>query len=48
VLLGFLDGEAARTLGAAPAVTRRSAVLEVFGRLFGEEALRPERFVERS
>jgi monoamine oxidase len=48
VLLGFLDGEAARTLGAAPADTRRAAVLEVFGRLFGEEALQPEDFVERS
>jgi monoamine oxidase len=47
VLLGFLEGNAARDYGARPARERRDAVVGGFARLFGERAARPERFVER-
>ena len=47
VLLGFLEGAAARDYGARPAAERRDAVVGGFARLFGERAGRPERFVER-
>ena len=48
VLLGFLEGERARRLGALPADERRRRVVEGLVRVFGPEAARPERFIERS
>ena len=48
VLLGFLEADHARRMGLATEASRRAAVLGVFGRLFGERALRPEQYVERS
>jgi monoamine oxidase len=47
VLLGFLEGDAARDYGARPADERRGAVVAGFARLFGDRAARPERFIER-
>ncbi len=47
VLLGFLEGRLARQWGARPTAERREAVLAGHARLFGEQAARPERFVER-
>lgn len=47
VLLGFLEGRLAREWGARPAAERRQAVLAGHARLFGEQATRPERFIER-
>jgi monoamine oxidase len=47
VLLGFLDGRAARELGRVPAEQRRAAVLDCFARLFGPRAARPDAYVER-
>lgn len=47
VLLGFLEGRIAREWGARPAAERRQAVLAGHTRLFGERAMRPQRFVER-
>jgi monoamine oxidase len=47
VLLGFLDGRAARELGRVPAEQRRVAVLDCFARLFGPRAARPDAYVER-
>ncbi len=48
VLLGFLEGERARRLGALPADRRRREVVEGLARVFGPRAARPERFIERS
>ncbi|CAA9477493.1 MAG: Amine oxidase [flavin-containing] A [uncultured Solirubrobacteraceae bacterium] len=48
VLLGFLEGEFARKAGLMSHAERRAAVLGVFGRLFGERALAPERYIEKS
>jgi monoamine oxidase len=48
VLLGFLEGDHARRAGRMSAAERRATVLEVFGRLFGERARCPERYIERS
>ena len=48
VLLGFLEGERARRLGALAPDERRRQVVEGLTRLFGPKAARPERFVERS
>jgi monoamine oxidase len=47
VLLGFLEGTAAREYGARPAAERREAVVAGFARAFGERAGRPERYIER-
>jgi monoamine oxidase len=47
VLLGFLEGRLARQWGARDAVERREAILAGHARLFGEQAARPERFIER-
>jgi monoamine oxidase len=47
VLLGFLEGAAARDHGARPPRERRDAVVGGMARLFGPRAGRPERFVER-
>ena len=48
VLLGFLEGEAARTLGRVPLAERRAAVIDCFGRFFGDRARTPVEYVERS
>jgi monoamine oxidase len=48
VLLGFLEGERARTIGRLPAPERREAVLGGLARLFGPKAAKPANFVERS
>jgi monoamine oxidase len=48
VLLGFLEGRAARELGRLEPRVRREAVVDVFARLFGPRAARPERYLERS
>jgi monoamine oxidase len=47
VILGFLEGRPARELGRLPADQRRAAVIDCFGRFFGERARRPERYIER-
>ena len=47
VLLGFLEGRLARQWGARDAAERRAAILAGHARLFGPEAARPERFIER-
>ena len=47
VLLGFLEGRFARELGRLTAEQRRAQVIDCFGRLFGDRARRPERYVER-
>ena len=47
VMLAFLEGRAARDLGAWPAAERRRAVLEELGRLIGPRALRPDAYYER-
>lgn len=48
VLLGFLEGRAARRLAGAPEHERRAVVLEGFARVFGERALRAERYVDKA
>lgn len=48
VLLGFLDGRAARDWGSRSLEERRAAVLEVFARLFGPDAASPVDYVERN
>jgi monoamine oxidase len=48
VLLGFLEGDHARRAGLMEPAERRAAVLGVFGRLFGQRALAPERYIEKS
>lgn len=48
VLLGFLEADHARRAGLMSPAERRASVLDVFGRLFGERARSPVRYVERS
>jgi monoamine oxidase len=48
VLLGFLEGNQARELGAWSPDRRRAAVLECFVRLFGREAESPVDYVDKS
>ncbi|CAN5116196.1 FAD-dependent oxidoreductase [soil metagenome] len=48
VLLGFLDGRAARRHGELSVDERMLAVVAVFTRLFGEGASDPEDYVERN
>jgi monoamine oxidase len=48
VLLGFLEGNQARELGAWDADQRRTAVVECFARLFGREAATPVDYVDKS
>jgi monoamine oxidase len=48
VLLGFLEGNQARELGAASPVARRAAVIDCFKRLFGREAESPRDYVDKS
>ena len=48
VLLGFLDGRAARRWGSASPGERQAEVVRVFGRLFGSRAPSPIDYVERN
>jgi len=48
VLLGFLDGRAARRWGSASVSERRAEVVRVFSRLFGPRASQPVDYVERN
>nr|MDQ5808000.1 flavin monoamine oxidase family protein [Actinomycetota bacterium] len=48
VLLGFLEGDHARRAGLMEPGERRAAVLDVFGRLFGDRARSPRRYIEKS
>jgi monoamine oxidase len=48
VLLGFLEGRAARELGRAPFERRREAVLDCFTRVFGPRAASPQRYLDRN
>lgn len=47
VLMAFLEGPQARTLGAWSAADRRRAVTDLLGRLFGPRAMRPEAYYEQ-
>jgi len=47
ILLAFLEGDGARTLGRQPEAIRRQAVLDSLVRYFGPRAGKPEDFVER-
>ncbi len=48
VLLGFLEGRAARDAADLPREERRKLVAESFGRLFGPEAADPIAYVDRA
>ena len=48
VLLGFLDGRAARAWGQRKEAERREELVAVLSRLFGRRAARPEEYVERN
>ncbi|UYM07241.1 flavin monoamine oxidase family protein [Solicola gregarius] len=48
VLLGFLEGNQARTLGQLPLAERREQVLDCFTRMFGPRAAKPKTYIERS
>ena len=48
VLLGFLEGNQARELGAWSPDRRRAAVIDCFARLFGREAESPLDYVDKS
>jgi monoamine oxidase len=48
VLLGFLEGAAARAHADLPQALRRRAVADCFGRLFGAEAAEPIGYVDRA
>jgi monoamine oxidase len=48
VLLGFLEGRAAREAADLPQSQRRDLVAECFGRLFGPEAAQPIGYVDRA
>ncbi len=47
VLLGFLEGNAARALGRVAADERRAVVVACFARLFGAAAARPVDYVDK-
>ncbi|MEI6663022.1 MAG: FAD-dependent oxidoreductase [Actinomycetes bacterium] len=47
VLVGFVGGDDARSYAKLEASARRALVLEGFARLYGDEALEPERWLER-
>ena len=48
VLMGFLEGRAARRLGDAPERERRAAVLSSFSRIFGDRAAKPDAYLDRA
>jgi monoamine oxidase len=47
VLVGFSPGRRARELRQRPEAERREAVLAAFARLFGDEAARPDDYIEQ-
>ncbi|KUJ81699.1 amine oxidase [Microbulbifer flavimaris] len=47
LLMGFLEGEAARHYGGVDAEVRRRDVLDCFARYFGDQARRPLEYVDR-
>ncbi len=48
VLLGFIEGQTARALAAAPQRQRRAAMLDSVARYFGPEAKNPRRYIDKS
>ncbi len=48
ILMGFLEGRAARRLGDAPEAERRNAVLSSLARIFGDRARRPDLYRDRA
>ena len=48
VLLGFLEGRAARLATDLPEAERREAVLGCFERFFGQRAAKPERYLDKA
>ncbi len=48
VLLGFIEANAARALSRVTETERRAKVLECFARYFGERALSPREYVDKS
>jgi monoamine oxidase len=48
ILLGFLEGNQARALGAWEPARRRAAVIDCFTRLFGPDASKPLDYVDKS
>jgi monoamine oxidase len=48
VLMGFLEADDGRRLGAASEAERRDVVVANFARMFGERAARPAGYVERN
>lgn len=48
VLLGFLEGRAARRLANVAQDERRAVVLEAFARVFGPRARRAERYIDKA
>ena len=48
ILVGFLEGDHARSFGRATAAERREAVLANLVQLLGPRAARPEHFIEKS
>jgi len=48
VLLGFIEGQTARALAAAPQRQRRAAMLDSIARYFGPEAKNPRRYIDKS
>jgi monoamine oxidase len=48
VLLGFVLGEDARSLGQRSAAARRAAVLDAFTRLYGAQAAKPRKLLEHN
>jgi monoamine oxidase len=48
ILVGFLEGRAARVLGRAGEAERREAVLGNLARMFGPRAAQPERYLDKS
>jgi monoamine oxidase len=47
VLLGFVEGDGARKLGALGEADRREQVLACFARYFGDKALKPRAYVDK-
>ena len=48
MLLGFIEGEEARTWSRRSLAKRRAAVLAQFARWFGPEAAKPKAYVEQN
>lgn len=48
VLMGFIEGEAARALAKASTDERRRVALDTFAAFFGSEALTPQAYVDRA